>query len=494
MMIHILCRTLFMILACSLPVRAVDGLLQSLDLKGSITGEDHQSYVELPFEVPAGAERLTVSFSYSGREDRTTIDLGLVGPDGLVGWSGGNKASFTVAATDATPSYFAAPVKAGRWALLLGVPNIRGGVSSAYEARVDIYGAADAGLAFSVRDDSGAAGWYRGDLHSHSGHSDGSCASKAGKRVPCPVFRTFEAATAAGLDFFALSEHNTASHARALRDLGGYYDTLTLLPAREITTFYGHMNVFGTFAPLDFKLTNGGERIKALIDAAHKAGGLVSLNHPGLPSGEDCMGCGWVAKDTDFSKVDAIEVINGGTLRHTGGMVEHPRSGILFWEARLNEGHRMTAIGGSDNHDPDIAPGSPGAIAMPTTVVHAKGRDAAAILGGIRKGRVFVDASGMADSILDLALQVGGHTFVMGEVAPFTPSVTLSVTVKSASGGRIQIIENGTETKSASIDKNDLHTLSMDHVLGPDTTWVRANVRDAEGRLVLVGNPIYLAH
>ncbi|WCL54347.1 hypothetical protein [Gimibacter soli] len=105
-----------------------------------------------------------------------------------------------------------------------------------------------------------------------------------------------------------------------------------------------------------------------------------------------------------------------------------------------------------------------------------------------------MDASGRADSILDLALQAGGHTFVMGEMAPFTPSVALSVTVKSASGGRVQIIENGTETKSVSIDKDDLHTMTFDHVLRADTTWVRANVREADGRLILVGNPIYLAH
>jgi hypothetical protein len=30
--------------------------------------------------------------------------------------------------------------------------------------------------------------WYRGDLHMHTGHSDGNCKSQGGQRVPCPLF------------------------------------------------------------------------------------------------------------------------------------------------------------------------------------------------------------------------------------------------------------------------------------------------------------------
>ena len=37
-------------------------------LNGTITGRDHQTYVEAPFEVPAGVERLTIAFDYTGRE------------------------------------------------------------------------------------------------------------------------------------------------------------------------------------------------------------------------------------------------------------------------------------------------------------------------------------------------------------------------------------------------------------------------------------------
>ena len=67
---------------------------QDLDLRGTIAhGAD--VYVLVPFEVPAGIKRLDVSFSYTGREDHTTLDLGLLDSQRFRGWSGGNKSAFT---------------------------------------------------------------------------------------------------------------------------------------------------------------------------------------------------------------------------------------------------------------------------------------------------------------------------------------------------------------------------------------------------------------
>src|SRR5262245_42883163 len=74
-------------------------------LGGTLTGEDNQTYRLVPFTVPEGTTRITVDFDYTTRDARTTIDLGVLGPEGFRGWSGGNKRSFTISASDATPSY-----------------------------------------------------------------------------------------------------------------------------------------------------------------------------------------------------------------------------------------------------------------------------------------------------------------------------------------------------------------------------------------------------
>jgi hypothetical protein len=94
-------------------------------LAGALTRKDHQTYRLLSFEVPPGVSRITVEFSYTGREQHTTLDLGVYDPAGFRGWSGGSKSSFTISATDATPSYFAGPITPGIWKLVIGVPNIR---------------------------------------------------------------------------------------------------------------------------------------------------------------------------------------------------------------------------------------------------------------------------------------------------------------------------------------------------------------------------------
>lgn len=463
-------------------------------IAGQITRADHQTYRELAFDVPRGVRRLTVEFDYSGREAKTVIDLGLRDPNGVRGWSGGTRKGFTVSAEEATPGYLPGPVIPGRWAVLIGVPNIRAGQSARYEARV-FFDRAETGQGFAAAPLKTGPGWRRGDLHMHTANSDGSCDSQSGARVPCPVYRTVEAAAAAGLDFIAVTDHNTTSHFEAMRELQPAFDQLLLIPGREITTFEGHANVFGPTGPIDFRLTGPSvPTARDLQAAVAKAGGLLSINHPGMPSGELCMGCGWVAKDVDYDRVQAIEVVNGGTLAATRS-ADGPLQGVDFWQARLDEGHRLTAIGGSDNHDAGLE-GRPGAIGRPTTVVYAQALWTPDILAGIRSGRVFVDVLGPSRRLLDIAAEAGGAKAAMGGVlaAPAGSRVAVSVHVAEVRAGRVELIVDGVRGRALTrplADEAD-QTLDFDIPSDGGRHWVRADVRDAEGRLVLIGNPVYL--
>src|SRR2546430_5030684 len=211
----------------------------NLRLHGTVTGAQNNTYIEVPFEVPPNTARLTVSFHYTGKEERTTLDLGIQDPQRFRGWSGGNKSSFTISETDATPSYLPGVILAGTWKLWIGVPNIRPQSVASYEA--DVY-FAPAGVktvpeSFTEMPLRSGEGWYRGDLHMHTAHSDGQCQSQRGNKVPCPVFLTLETATTRGLDFVAVTDHNTISHFDSLRELQPYFDRLLLIPGREITTF-----------------------------------------------------------------------------------------------------------------------------------------------------------------------------------------------------------------------------------------------------------------
>lgn len=469
-----------------LPERAPDRVLT-----GVLTGADHETYRELAFEPPPGTQRITVAFDYAGRESRTTVDLGLFGPAGFRGWSGGNKASFTVSATDATPSYLPGPIEAGVWRLILGVPNIRPTTEARYEARFWFDGA-EAFTGFAAAPIAEGEQWWRGDLHVHSGHSDGACKSRSGARIACPLFRVLQAAAEADLDFVAVTDHNTVSHAHGLRELQPYFDDLLVIAGREITTFQGHANLFGPVAFVDFQL--GGARapdLDAILDQAEAAGGLVSVNHPALPSGEACMGCGWRAQ-SDGAHIAAVEVINGGTLALFQGQAENPLNGIAFWQARLDEGRRLTAIAGSDSHDADRPAGEAGAIGRPATVVRASALSQQSILAAIRAGRVFVDVAGDSGRTLDLVARADGRSARMGEglVLPSGRQAELTAEVTGQPGDQIEVVASGAEPYLLPLSGGGAATFT---VTGEGRRgWVRINLRDGEGRLILIGNPIYL--
>jgi hypothetical protein len=466
-----------------------------LVLRDTITDEAYRTYRLLPFDVPEGVKALEIRFDYTGREARTTIDVGLLGPGEKFvgefrGWSGGNKRSFTLSASDATPSYLSGPVAPGRWQLLLGVPNIRNGQTSQFTAEVYFQRNDEHGLPTEPAPIKSEAGWYRGDLHMHSEHSDGNCASKSGeKRVPCPLFLTLDAASDRGLDFIAFTDHNTISHVKELTALQPYFDKLLLIPGMEMTTFQGHANAFNLREPVDFRVSSPEvPDWNTLLREAQGKGALVSINHPRVPTGEACMGCGWSPSPAvDLSLVQAVEVVNGND-------VESPVTGIPFWHEQLQKGHRLTAIGGSDTHDvtsKSVPP--PGRIGVPTTVVYASELSIDAIMAGIRAGNVFVDTAGSRDRKLELSATFEQSTVMMGGhlSAPAKKSVTFTARIEQMTGGTAEIIRDGKTTRRTAIPAAK-HSWSFDESFDGKHHWIRIDVRDAEGKLALLGNPIYV--
>jgi hypothetical protein len=461
-------------------------------LHRTVTYADRQTYIELPFDVPAGITRVTIEASYTERDKHTSIDLGLFDGERFRGWSGGNKASFTLSETDATPSYLPGLIRPGKWKLILGVPNIREGVRSEYVANVYFAHATDSALVstFSEAPLRTAPGWYRGDLHMHDAHSDGSCLSQSGRKVPCPLYKTVESAARRGLDFIAISDHNTISQFDDMRELQPYFDNLLLIPAREITTFQGHANVYGTTQFIDFRLTSSYvPDINHLLKRVQDLHGIFSINHPGLPSGESCMGCGWTVPNTDFSRVTAIEIVNGNAR-------EGPGSGIPLWQEQLNRGFRITGLGGSDNHDADLPPNSRSAVGRPTTVIYAQVLSEHAILDAIRAGHVFVDVEGTKDRIVEFEAKTNSSTASMGDSidAPAGQQVHLTVRMIALQGANPEIIQDGQSTdlidKSACSKPDE--TKGFDYVSDGKRHWFRVNARSADGSLLIVGNPIYL--
>ncbi len=483
--------------ACATPGDTAKRTPRELVFTGTVTRANWRTYTEVPFTVPAGTDRITIAVSHDGREARTTLDLGLIGPNGFRGWSGSNKTTFTVASTDATPSYLPGRIEPGRWTLLIAVPAIREGVTTRYEARITLAGANAGPIELAAAPIRTEAGWYRGDFHMHTAHSDGSCAALSGKRAPCPAFLTLDAAKAAGLDFIAVTDHNTVSQNNELRELQAYYDTLLVIPGIEVTTLFGHANALGVTAPIEFRL--GTKHLPTLENlrndvAAH--GGLLSVNHPGQPTGETCLGCGWNPMDPHPERIEAVEVINGSAL--VGAGAEGPSSGIGFWQGLLDKGIHATAIGGSDNHDAKLGTRqSP--IGTPATVVYAPELTVAGVLAGVRSGRVFIDASGgPGRRMIDLtATAPNGASAHMGGTLhmPAGQTGALTITTEGFSGLKLQLV-TGTGAPALAPAPEIRSNSDVARVSLPGARalyWVRVNVRDPNGKLVLLSNPVWVA-
>ncbi|HEV2215168.1 MAG TPA: CehA/McbA family metallohydrolase [Terracidiphilus sp.] len=477
------CLSFFLVLA---PLAFAQSSRPDLVLAGSVTGRQNHSYFNVPFRVPPGVHRISIDFSYTGKDSRTTLDLAVADPFRFRGASGGNKSHVTIAVNDATPSYLPGPIPAGIWKLRIAVPNIRPNVVSQYRAEIR-FNSADEDRSFTPLPLATGLRWYRGDLHMHTAHSDGACLSQTRKHVPCPAFLTVQAAADRGLDFIAISDHNTVSQNNDLRELQPYFDKVLLIPAREFTTFYGHFNIFGTTQFIDYRVQPHGLSLDAVLREVRRQGAIASINHADAPTGENCMGCGWTpVAPVDMSLFTGVEVLNGG-------------SGFLnssdFWDRELASGHRLTALGGSDNHNALIPAGHIGAIGRPTTVVEATELSVPAILAGIRSGRVFIDLTSSQDKLIDLDARAGtSHARMGGDLNdPAGIPVTLSIHVAACAGDTLHLFLDGREDSALA----PLPIPSADATLQARWTgdgsrhFIRAEVRAADGALVLIGNPVY---
>ncbi len=462
-------------------------------LTGVVRGAQNHSYIEAPFRVPPGTRRVTIQFDYTGKEQHTALDLGLLDPAGLRCWSGGNKSVLTVGLSDATPSCLPGAIPAGAWNVLIGVPNIRAGVESHYTIHVFLSHTGAVAQEPEILHQPLRAGpaWFRGDLHMHTAHSDGQCPSQTGKMIPCPVFFTVDAAARRGLDFIAITDHNASSQYDAMRELQPYFDKVLLIPGRELTTFYGHINFLGSTDFVDFRLD--GKTVpdmNALLRSAARVGAITSINHPLAPSGEICMGCGFTpAKPVDIRLLTGVEAVNGGSEQY--GLSDVP-----FWDKELDRGCRLTGLGGSDNHRPLQPLDQIGSIGSPTTVVYAANLSVPAILDGIRAGRVFVDLTGSRNRLLELSAQAGGLVFHAGDLlhAPRGDTVDFEAHVVAAAGGKLRWIEDGrdaAQTPDANVTSGD-QKFSLHWTSDGQRHWMRVQVEGPDGKLWMLGNPVYV--
>lgn len=352
---------------------------------GVFTPDDRAEtpYVYLPVELPPGCAGLTVELDYD--TSAGVLDLGCFGPNGFRGWSGGARSRYVITPTTATPGYLAGELEPGEWQVALGLhriatPQLRyqvtvtiGSVEPDPESPVSTpasgYVPAPLPERPPRRELPAEPGWrwLAGDLHAHTVHSDGSLT----------VDELAALAVGQGLDFLAVTDHNTVSH-HPLLAAAGERAGLTLIPGQEVTTHRGHANAFGDIGWIDFR-EPGDDWVREVA----RRGGLLSINHPLAAD------CAW--REPLTVRPPLAEIWHWTWLvRSWGG----PMAWWMAWDPAT------IPVGGSDFHrlDQGRIPGQPATWVLCADTDGAAQADRAvatdvagpAVLAGLAAGRTSI--------------------------------------------------------------------------------------------------------
>src|SRR5690606_33442613 len=142
--------------------------------------QSQNPYFYIPFDVPVGTTRIDVTLAYSKAED-CIIDLGAFDPrdtgyptaEGFRGWSGGARERFFIATDDATPGYIHGAIQPGIWNVILGLYKLpEAGTEATVTITLDAAPRALVPQPARTLPVRSKPGWYKGDLHCHTFHSD----------------------------------------------------------------------------------------------------------------------------------------------------------------------------------------------------------------------------------------------------------------------------------------------------------------------------------
>jgi MYXO-CTERM domain-containing protein len=427
-------------------------VISTLPLEGDVTAEGGD-YVRVPFEVPEGTVEILFhhTFDPAGGD---VLDFGLEDPAGQRGWCGGLTDDDVIGVDESSRCYLPGPIEPGTWFVDIGKARLESD-SVHYDITLEFRDAAELAprprAEFEPRVLENGARWYAGDFHVHSSESGDATATFDQIR---------DLARVRGIDFVNLSDHNTVSQHALVSAYQEGVDDVLFLRGSEVTTYGGHGNTVGNRSYIEHHIGRDGHSIQALLDRVEDDGALFIVNHPKLDIG-NCIGCGWSYEDTPWDKVTAIELHTGTYLAVTA----FTQRVLVMWDDLLDQGHRLTGTGGSDDHRAPLEPedGADSQIGTPTTVVWAEELSEAAIMEGVRAGRVVLKLRGPDDPMVELTAETDrdergmiGDTLTGGRVA-------LEAVVTGGDGMSLALVRNGEVDETVEVEGNEFaHTFERD--------------------------------
>jgi len=440
-------------------------------LQGTLTTADAKQHRAHSFDVPAGATRLDITFDYTPKSVDAPpfthlLCFTLFDPEQSRGTRHNNRdQTMTITDMFATPGYTPGPIRAGRWQVVVDTHRILPGDPITYQFTIRI------GFEPQTRHEipqrtylnGRGPGWYRGDLHGHTLHSDGSW------DVPDLV----AAAQQKDLDFATLTDHNTVSGLAQMESLAS--DDLQTMGGMELTTYYGHALALGVHEWIDWRVRPGEHDMRAIAADVEARGGLFIIAHPKSKGDPVCTGCDWRYDEMMPGTARCVEIWNKGIWN------EQNEQGLALWYSWLNQGYRMVATAGTDVHGQ-----VPADLRIGFNVIYAEALEERALLDAIRQGHLYVSSG---PQLTLTARNETGKTAMMGDTIEDL-SVALTCTWDQvAEALQIRLIGDGEMIDTRAIDAPGEH---MWTIKPSQYHWLTVEIRDDQHELRAVANPIFL--
>ncbi|MEM9424354.1 MAG: CehA/McbA family metallohydrolase [Spirochaetota bacterium] len=347
---------------------------QHLQIRYEFAPSAGKSYTRIPFQVPPGIEYIIVRGRYSiSQSTQGNIDIGLIDAEQQIrGWSGNlnRQEQIFLGEEQASYGYLANPLQAGTWEILLG-DSRRHNSHIVVELDVELRPCEPRIV--------------RGDIHGHSFYSDGAHS----------IETKLSMAEESGLDFLGFTDHNSVAQNFCLPQ----NPEVLLLPSCEITTYNGHVNIFGyRERRIPHFMCHNSEEMRQVLRELREQGVRVQLNHP-VRMG-DIAGCHW-GWDDDMP-FDWMEIWNGNWNQNNV-------ANLAMWQGFLEQGRFLPAVGNSDFHSIEFKQQG-----YPCNNVWASKKTSTAIYEALAKGRNYITAEPLPERSFAAFLVSGTESIPFG--------------------------------------------------------------------------------
>ena len=442
------------------------------DFEGTLTDQDVKRNIPFEVEVLPGTTCVSIHLSFAPHvvdDLNNLLTLTVFDPAGFrgAGHRHGDEHSVTIGQAGASPGFLPGPVPAGMWTVVIDTHMVMPGPPCTFKLAVS--GVDDCPEQVAPTRPTGQTakrgpGWYRGDLHAHTIHSD----------ARWDISEMLAFGRSKHLDFMTLTDHNTVSGLAEF--VSASRDDLLTLPGMELTTFWGHALALGLMDWTDWRTEPGKRSMEQIEQEVTARGGVFVIAHP-LETGDPvCTGCAWVYPAMMPGAARVVEVWNGDWISGSNNSLGLQE--VYRW---LNNGCKMALTAGNDNHG-----FKPETMHYGYNNVYAQDLSEKEILRAVRAGHLYLSSG----PVLKMTAGTGGLTGMMGDVLDAGGSpINLNAEWRDCpSGARLELIVDGNTHTTCQAEEQGSADWKLD---GEKAHWALATLSLVGGKMLAITNPIF---